>query len=244
MLEAAKLRKTYGNTVALAGASFSLAPGICIVAGPNGAGKTTLLRAVTGAERADSGTVALDGMDVYSDNLRVFRHISYLSDRVPLYADLTVEDHLRYRGRLKGLVPRRLRARLRHVTDALDLRPVFTKRTGALSAGQRKLVGIADAMLTDSRLLAIDEPFAGMDDLHCETLAAALKSVSRHTLVLLATHRFDVLERLEGTCMVLAAGEIASIFTFGGPDAQATGLGARISASIRAFHARGREVPE
>lgn len=242
MLEAAKLRKTYGNTVALAGASFSLAPGICVVAGPNGAGKTTLLRAVTGAERADSGTVTLDGMNVYGDNLRLLRHISYLSDRVPLYADLTVEDHLQYRGRLKGLVPRRLRARIRHVTDALDLRQIFTKRTGTLSAGQRKLVGIADAMLTDSRLLAIDEPFAGMDDMHCETLADALKSVSRHTLVMLATHRLDVLEKSAGTCMVLSHGEIASVFAFGTPDSPKIGLRERIASSISAFYTREQEA--
>lgn len=241
MLEVEKLRKRYGNTTALADVTFSLPPGICVVAGPNGAGKTTLLRAVTGAERADSGTVRIDGIDVYG-GVRMLRHISYLSDRVPLYADLTVEDHLNYRGKLKRMSPRRLRARIKHLSDLLDLRPVFTKRTSALSAGQRKRVGIADAMLVDSRLLAIDEPFAGLDREHCEILAKALASFSRHTLVMLATHRFDIAEGLSGKCLVLSSGEIAGIFDFGGEATGRQPLGDRVADTIRTFYAKGLEA--
>lgn len=242
MLEVDKLRKRYGNTTALADVTFSLPPGICVVAGPNGAGKTTLLRAVTGAERADSGSVKIDGIDVYAGGLHMLRHISYLSDRVPLYADLTVEDHLNYRGKLKGMSPRRLRARIKHLSDLLDLRPVFTKRTSALSAGQRKLVGIADAMLVDSRLLAIDEPFAGLDRQHCEILVKALASFSRHTLVMLATHRFDVAEGLAGKCLVMSSGEIAGIFDFNGAEAGRQPLGDRVADTIRTFYAKGLEA--
>lgn len=260
MLEVRNLVKRYGAATALAGVSFSIDPGICAIVGPNGAGKTTLLRTVTGAERADSGTVTLDGMDVYANAPRIFRHIGYLSDQVPLYRDLTVEDHLLYRGRLKGLVPRRLRARVRHVTELLDLKPVFSKQTSSLSAGQRKRVGIADAMLTDVRVLAIDEPFEGLDADHCEMLAAAFASAARHTLVLLATHRFDVLEKAGGTCLVLASGALAASFAFGGragdsasfagPGAPSGGggaapsapLAARIADALRAHYASGLEV--
>lgn len=234
MLEAEKLVRNFGDTTALAGISFSLNPGICVVAGPNGAGKTTLLRAVSAVDPADSGRVMLDGMDVYSGNPRIRRHISYLSDSVPLYRDLTVEDHLQYRGRLKGLPARRLRARIRHVTDLLDLRPVFTRRTSALSAGQRKRVGIADAMLTDSRVLAIDEPFDGLDADHRALLAKALRGVARHTLVMLATHVFDALDSAQGTCMVLSHGEIASMFAFGGDCADKRPLAERIASALAA----------
>ena len=240
MLEAVKLERRYGATPALAGVSFSLPPGICAVTGPNGAGKTTLLRAVTGAERADSGTLALDGADVYSSIPKIFRHISYLSDRVPLYSDLNVEDHLLYRGRLKGLSPRRLRARIRHLADILDLTPVFAKRTSSLSAGQRKRAGIADALLSDVRLLAIDEPFEGLDAPHCAMVADALAGIARHTLVMLATHRADVLDGHSGTCLVLSSGALAAQFPFGPGDA--TPLAPRIAAALQAHYRRGPEV--
>lgn len=243
MLEAEKLFKSYRGTTALAGVSFSLGPGLCVVAGPNGAGKTTLLRALTAADPADTGRVLLDGMDVYGDNPRIRRHISYLSDNVPLYRDLTVEDHLQYRGRLKGLPPRRLRARVRHVTDLLDLRPIFANRTSALSAGQRKRVGIADAMLTDTRVLAIDEPFDGLDADHRVLLAKALRGVARHTLVLLATHVFDALEGDTGSCIVLSRGEVAALFRFGQEEGGRP-LAAGIAEALTARRAAGMEVSQ
>lgn len=256
MLKAEHLKKQFGNTIALADVSLSLDTGICAITGPNGAGKTTLLRVLTGAERADSGAVFLDGMPLSGDDIRILRHISYLSDKVPLYSDLTVEDHLQYRGRLKGLPPRRLRARMRHLTETLDLRQIFTKRTATLSAGQRKRVGIADAMLTDASVLAIDEPFAGVDDVHCGMILAALRSAARHSLVLLATHRFDILEKADGTCIVLATGKVAATFGLGaavqqtdGADSAATAapqpdlaLRDRITLAVKGFYERGLEA--
>jgi len=238
MLEVEKLVRRYGGTTALAGVSFSLNPGLCAVVGPNGAGKTTLLRAVTGAELPDSGTVTLDGMDVHASAPRIFHHISYLSDRVPLYADLCVEDHLLYRGRLKGLSTLRLRARIRHLAETLDLKPVFAKRTATLSAGQRKRVGIADAMLTDVRVLAIDEPFDGLDAAHATLVASALAGVARHTLVLLATHRPDLLEGFGGTCLVLASGALAANLPIGGD----TPLPTRIAAALGDYYTHGTEA--
>ena len=236
MLEATKLRKNYGGTVALDSVSLSLNPGICIVAGPNGAGKTTLLRTVSGAEHPTSGSVTLDGMDVHGDSLRMRRQISYLSDAVPLYRDLSVEDHLLYRGRLKGLSAMRLRARIRHVSELLDLKPIYTRPTASLSGGQRKRVGIADAMLTEVRLLAIDEPFAGVDETHCEMLVAAFASVSRHTLVMLATHRLDSAALLGGTCVVLASGALAATFPCSASPGGGS-LAAGVAEAVRAHYA-------
>ena len=213
MLEVRNLVKRYGAATALADVSFSLDPGICAIVGPNGAGKTTLLRTVTGAERADSGSVSLDGMDVYASAPRIFRHIAYLSDQVPLYRDLTVEDHLLYRGRLKGLVPRRLRLHEQRAQFPCRIRE-------------------------------------GLDAEHCEMLAAALASTARHTLVLLATHRFDVLEKSGGTCLVLASGALAASFAFGGPVtssnvggvAASASLASRIADALRAHYASGMEI--
>lgn len=241
MLEVANLRKTYGRTVALASASFSLGPGICIVAGPNGAGKTTLLRTVTGAERPSSGSVMLEGTDVFGDFMRAHRHISYLSDAVPLYNDLSVEDHLIYRGRLKGLSARRLRARIRHVTELLDLKPIYTRRTALLSAGQRKRVGIADAMLTDSRLLAIDEPFGGLDATHCEMLSGALASVARHTVVLLASHNLEAARKIGSTCIVLASGAVAAHIDLAAGDSGES-LSQRVSKALTAYYTSAPEA--
>ncbi len=211
MLEVRQLTRTFGRHAAVAGLSFSLDAGICVVAGPNGAGKTTLLRTLVGADKASDGSVLLDGLDVFTDPLRAHRHMSYLADTVPLYKDLTVEEHLTFRGRLKGLSGRRLRARLRHVIEALDLKGLATVRTAALSAGQRKRAGIADALLCESRVLLIDEPFAGLDLEHVESLLDVLATTAKHAIVLLATHDISSVSQLEGQCLVLHAGHLAGL---------------------------------
>ncbi len=211
MLEVRQLTRTFGRHAAVSGLSFSLDAGICVVAGPNGAGKTTLLRTLVGADRAANGSVSLDGLDVFADPMRAHRHMSYLADIVPLYKDLTVEEHLTYRGRLKGLSGRRLRARLRHVIEALDLKAIATTRTASLSAGQRKRTGIADALLCETRMLLIDEPFAGLDREHIGPLLDLLATTAKHAIVLLATHDIAAVSRLDGQCLVLHAGHFAGL---------------------------------
>ena len=211
MLEVRQLTRTFGRHEAVSGLTFSLDSGICVVAGPNGAGKTTLLRTIVGADKAADGSVLLDGIDVFAEPMRAHRHISYLSDTVPLYKDLTVEEHLTYRGRLKGLSGRRLRARLRHVIEALDLKGIATVRTGALSAGQRKRTGIADAMLCDTRVLLIDEPFAGLDEEHVTPLLEILSTAAKHAIVLLATHDLYAFANQDGQCLVLHSGHFAGL---------------------------------
>lgn len=209
MLEVRDLSKHFGGKTALSGLTFNLEPGICFVVGPNGAGKTTLLRTLIGAEKATDGSVFLDGIDVFGDPLRAWRHMSYLSDAVPLYNDLSVEEHLEYRGRLKGLSGIRLRARLRHVIEAMDLKNLVATRNVSLSAGQRKRVGIADALLCETRVLLIDEPFAGLDREHIEPVCAELALVAKHANVLLATHSIEIAAKMTGEALVLHEGHLA-----------------------------------
>lgn len=211
MLEVENLTKRYGGKAAIRGLSFKLEPGICAVLGPNGAGKTTLLRTLAGAEHASEGLIALDGVDLLADRVHARRHTSYLSDCVPLYKDLSVEEHLTYRGRLKGLSGIRLRARLRHVMEVLDLKSISTIRTGALSAGQRKRVGIADAMLCETRVLLIDEPFAGLDSDHISSVIDAFSIVSKHANVLIATHDLASVSKIDGLAIVLYSGGMAGM---------------------------------
>lgn len=211
MLEVRQLTRSFGRHEAVSGLTFSLDSGICVVAGPNGAGKTTLLRTIVGADKAADGSVMLDGLDVFTAPMRAHRHMSYLADTVPLYKDLTVEEHLTYRGRLKGLSGRRLRARLRHVIEALDLKSLATTRTAALSEGQCKRTGIADAMLCETRLLLIDEPFAGLDEEHVASLIDIFANIAKHTIVLLATHDLHAFDGQEGKCLVLHAGRFAGL---------------------------------
>ena len=217
MLEVRNLTRRFGRHEAVSDVSLDLDAGICVVTGPNGAGKTTLLRALAGADRATSGSVILDGIDVFAEPMRAHRHISYLADVVPLYGDLTVEEHLTFRGRLKGLSGMRLRARLRHVVEALDLKGIATARCSSLSAGQRKRAGIADAILCETRALLVDEPFAGLDSEHVGPLLDIFQTLAKHAIVMLATHDIATVSRLDGKCIVLYSGRLAGELDISAP---------------------------
>lgn len=214
MLEVSDLTKRYGRSAALRGVSFQLENGFCLVAGANGAGKTTLLRVLAGASHASAGSASLDGINLFADPFLSHRLTSYLSDRVPLYDDLSTEDHLIYRGRLKGLSGMRLRARVRRVVEDFDLGAFRLERISRLSAGQRRRVGLADALLLDARLLLVDEPFAGLDESHARRVAELLADAGRHAVVLAATHAISTAEGLDGTCLVLSSGRLAARIPF------------------------------
>src|SRR5256886_2093641 len=104
MIEVAKLSKRYGDLSAIRDVSFTAQPGqILGFLGPNGAGKTTTMRIITGFMPATSGTVRVDGFDVFEQSAEVRRRIGYLPETPPLYNDMAVPSYLRFVAKLKGL---------------------------------------------------------------------------------------------------------------------------------------------
>src|SRR3990172_7760330 len=104
MIEVANLSKRYGDIAAVRDVSFTAAPGqILGFLGPNGAGKTTTMRIITGFMPATSGTVRVEGFDVFEQSTEVRRRIGYLPENPPLYNDMTAETYLRFVARLKGM---------------------------------------------------------------------------------------------------------------------------------------------
>lgn len=212
MLEVRQVSKRFGPVRALDSVSLEVASGeIVAVVGPNGAGKSTLLRIVAGVLAPVAGEVLIGGMDARTRAVPVRRQVAFLPEDCPLYDDLRVAEHLEYRGRLKGLGGKRLRARLRSVIAVCDLSEIRQRLISRLSRGQRQRVGLADVMLTDPRLMVLDEPFAGLDQRQAENCCAALEGGLRHGAVLLATHRLDLAERLHARCLVLREGRCAGI---------------------------------
>ena len=208
MLAVHDLVSYYGRYLALGGVSFEADTGFCLLTGPNGAGKTTLLRVLAGVHGAVQGEARMDDVDLLANRDVARRMMSYLPDSVALYSDLTVSEHLTYRAQLKGFAGRRLRARLRHVFEVFDLRSIANVRTRSLAAGQRRLVGLADAFLSESRILLLDDPFSDLDDIHARTLCTALASVAHHAIVLVAARSFEPFPGIEGKCLVLSSGSI------------------------------------
>src|SRR5512137_851160 len=116
MIDVQNLSMNYGSFVALDRVSFKVNEGeILGLLGPNGAGKTTAMRLLTTYLYPSSGTAKVEGIDILEDPLEVRKHIGYLPETVPLYADMQVEEYLRFVGKARGLEGAKLAERLEWV---------------------------------------------------------------------------------------------------------------------------------
>ncbi len=211
MLEIRHLTKRFGTSLALDGVSLDVRSGEIVgLLGRNGAGKTTLLRIAAGFLAPTGGRVRVGGRDLFTDSLEARRLLGYLPEGCPLYEEPTVEEYLRFRGRLKGLAGRRLKRRVREIEDRCGLETLRHTHVARLSHGQRIRVGLADAVLHEPRLLILDEPLAGLDAVQIRETRALVAAVAGQAAVVLATHLLAEAEQFCTRFVMLDAGRIVA----------------------------------
>lgn len=178
MIRAQDVEKRYGRRRALRAVSFSIdAGGFLVVTGPNGSGKTTLLRLLAGLAAPTRGSLA-----VATERSR----LGYLGHEALLYRELSAIENLDLFGRLYR-VPER-RERIGMLLERLGLWDVRAERVASYSRGMRQRLALCRALLHDTDLLVLDEPFTALDDDGASLLDAELTRVVGDRTVVLATH--------------------------------------------------------
>lgn len=197
--------------------SISISPGETVaLVGANGVGKSTLLRIAAGLLFPSAGTVMADGFDAFAHPLRFRRFMGWLPESAPVEADMTVKAYLRYRARLKGEMTKKIRHRILESMDLCGLTALAEERIGALSFGQRKRVGLADAILLRPRFLFLDDLLAGLDADTRGAVGRILAAVSSFAAVLVSGHELEELQRLSSRFAVLKDGRILAAKTADG----------------------------
>jgi branched-chain amino acid transport system ATP-binding protein len=226
LLVADEISKRFGGITALDAVSLRVDPGEAVgLVGPNGAGKTTLFNCLLGGLRPDRGRVTFDGRDLA--RLPVHRRarlgLSRTFQRVELFTEMTVEAHLfvaeRARradgGLLRDLLNRggprpEERERVAAVLELLGLTPVAARAVESLTLGQSRLVELGRALMTEPKLLLLDEPSSGLDQTESLALADVVSDVQRDrgTAVLLVEHDLAMVHRLATRMYVLDFGRL------------------------------------
>ena len=192
MIEVRNLTKKYGDHLAVNDLSFTIEKGkIYGLLGPNGAGKSTTMNIITGCLAATSGTVLIDGHDIFEEPIEAKRHIGYLPEQPPLYTDMTAAEYLDFVARAKGMPYDAALRQEKEVMQLTGIEPVKDRLLKNLSKGYRQRVGIAQAMLGDPDVIILDEPSSALDPIAEHTMFENMMKAAEGRTVIFISHRLS-----------------------------------------------------
>src|SRR5205823_14104485 len=157
-ISAEHLVRRFGGFTAVNDVTFRVEKGeIFGFLGPNGSGKTTVIKMLTGLLPLSGGSAHVEGLDVRTDSEAVRERIGYMSQNFSLYYDLTVEENLKFYGRIYSLEPARLKRRMEEIIQLNGLGPYLKRLAAQLSGGWKQRLALGCAMLHEPQLLFLDE---------------------------------------------------------------------------------------
>ena len=209
------LVKRFGAKVAVSGIDLDVPAGSFFgLLGPNGAGKTTTLSMAVGLLRPDAGRAEVLGHDVWADPVGAKRRLGALPDGVRLFDRLTGPELLAYTGLLRGMAPDVVDKRTTELLDVLALAEAGRTLVVDYSAGMRKKIGLACALLHAPRLLVLDEPFEAVDPVSGALIRDILQRfVTGGGTVVFSSHVMEVVERLCSHVAIMADGAFRTVGT-------------------------------
>ena len=209
------LVKRFDTKLAVAGVDLDVPAGSFYgLLGPNGAGKTTTLSMSVGLLRPDAGAAYVLGHDVWRDPVEAKRRLGVLPDGVRMFDRLTGAELLAYNGLLRGMAAAEVDARARDLLDVLGLADAGRTLVVDYSAGMKKKIGLACALLHAPRMLVLDEPFEAVDPVSAALIRDILhRYVHSGGTVIFSSHVMEVVEKLCTHVAILTDGVIKAVGT-------------------------------
>lgn len=203
------LTKRFGDFTAVDHVSFEIQPGETVgLLGPNGAGKTTTFQMLLGVITPTHGTIEMFGRDLMKHRETILRQVNFSSTYISMPYSLTVEENLRVTGQLYG-VPDVMR-RIDDVVKELEMEDVRHKLTRKLSSGQMTRLTLAKAVMTDPKILFLDEPTASLDPDIAYKIKGFLKEYRETSglSMLYTSHNMHEMEEMSHRMIFLQHGKI------------------------------------
>ncbi|MDC3104357.1 ABC transporter ATP-binding protein [Candidatus Pelagibacter bacterium] len=204
------LSKVFKKNLAVDRINFSIEKNKTVgLLGPNGCGKTTSIGMMLGLIKPSGGEIIIDNKNLDSFKRdEILARINFCSPYIELPKKLTVKQNLEVYGRLYGV--KELNERISEISEDLDIKKFFNRKTGELSSGQKNRVSLAKSLINKPEILLLDEPTASLDpDIgdFVRSYIQEYRSKNQVTL-LLASHNMNEVERLCDSIIMMKKGKI------------------------------------
>ncbi|GAB1304756.1 sugar ABC transporter ATP-binding protein [Bacillus altitudinis] len=198
-IEMHNIHKAFGKNTVLAGVSFDLVTGeVHALMGENGAGKSTLMNLLTGLYSLDQGTIQIDGKEIAFKNPKEAEQngIAFIHQELNIWPDMTVLENLfigkEIYTKLGLLDTKKMKALAQAQLDRLSVNLSLDQEAGSCSVGQKQMIEIAKALMTDAKVIIMDEPTAALTDREIEKLFQVIESLKKEGVsIVYISHRME-----------------------------------------------------
>lgn len=213
ILRAVDLQKTYGRRRVVDGVNLHVGPTEVVgLLGPNGAGKSTSFRMICGMIEPDRGRVYLGGRDV--TDWPMFRRardgqMGYLPQEPSVFKKLTVEQNISSLLELLGMDRASRKVRTDELLEEFNIGHIRKSRAGGLSGGERRRLEIARCLVSDPKIVMLDEPFAGIDPVTVQSIQGVIQQLKDNGIsVLITDHAAREILAIVERCYVIYQGQV------------------------------------
>ena len=214
MIQVENITKKYGSFIAVDNINFEIDEGEIVgFLGPNGAGKSTTMNMITGFIEPTSGRIIVDGYDISKKPRKAKRQIGYMPEGVPLYSDLTVKEFVTYMAELKGVPKKEKKDKVQKAIEETGLQDVQNKLTRNLSRGYKQRVSMVGALVSNPKVIILDEPTVGLDPKQVTEIRALIKKLGKDHTVILSSHILSEVSQICNRVIIINKGKIIAVDT-------------------------------
>ena len=214
MIQVEDITKKYGTFTAVDKINFEIEEGEVVgFLGPNGAGKSTTMNMITGFIEPTSGRIIVDGYDISKKPKKAKKQIGYMPEGVPLYSDLTVKEFVTYMAELKGVAKKEKKAMVQKAIEQTGLVEVQNQLTRNLSRGYKQRVSMAGALVSNPKVIILDEPTVGLDPKQVTEIRTLIKELGKDHTVILSSHILSEVSQICNRVIIINKGKIIAVDT-------------------------------
>lgn len=213
-VEAKNLTKKYKTKTAVDGISFTVEQGeLFALLGVNGAGKTTTIRMMSCLSTATSGEVYINGHNCIGESDEVKKIIGISPQETSVAENLTVRENLEFISAVYGFDKDRIKSQTDKMIRLFNMGEAENSRAKTLSGGWKRKLSIAMALISEPKVLFLDEPTLGLDVLARRELWTAIESLKGRITIILTTHYMEEAEHLSDRIAIMVDGRISAVGT-------------------------------